>query len=200
MLKIGVTGGIGSGKTTVCQVFEVLGIPIFYADAVAKQIMHTDKKLQQEIQQAFGKQSYTTEGQLDRKYIAHIVFSDSKKLDTLNAIVHPAVFTAFDNWAAEQTHVPYVVKEAALLFESKSYKMCDYAVLIQAPLDLKIRRIMQRDDIGLEEVQLRMSRQLTDEQKEPLADFILINDEHKLLVPQIISLHEHFSKLDKRVR
>jgi len=197
MLKVGITGGIGSGKTTICQVFEVLGIPIFYADAVAKQMMHTDEKLKQEIQVLFGEQSYTDEGYLDSKYLANIVFKDKKKLGKLNAIVHPVVFNAFDHWVLKQCHVSYVVKEAALLFESDSHKMCHYSVLIKAPLDLKIQRVMQRDHISLEEINLRMSRQFTDEQKQSMADFILINDEQKLLIPEVIALHEHFLKLDK---
>ena len=198
MLKIGITGGIGSGKTTVCKVFEVLGIPIFYADVVAKQIMYTDKTLREQIQLAFGTQAYAADGQLDKKYIAHIVFADPKKLEALNAIVHPAVFAAFDEWAIQQTDAPYVAKEAALLFESGSHKMCDYTILVQAPLDLKVQRIMQRDSISEDEVHLRMSRQLTDEEKQPMANFTIVNDEQKLLVPQIINLHEHFLKLHKR--
>ena len=199
MLKIGVTGGIGSGKTMVCQVFEVLGVPVFYADTAAKEIMYTDKKLKQEIQTFFGERSYTSDGDLDRKYLANIVFNDKQKLNKLNAIVHPAVFSAFDHWTLKQHHVPYVVKEAALLFESGSHTMCDYSVLVKAPLDLRIHRIIQRDHISLEEVSLRMNRQFTDEQKEKMADYILINDEQKLLIPEIIGLHEHFSKLDKKL-
>ena len=115
MLKIGITGGIGSGKTTVCRIFELLGIPVFYADAQAKLVMLTDEKLRVGIIQAFGFQSYLTDGSLNRKHIADIVFKDERELSTLNALVHPAVFRAFDLWALEQT-APYVVKEAALLF------------------------------------------------------------------------------------
>ncbi|MGB4774517.1 MAG: dephospho-CoA kinase [Daejeonella sp.] len=194
MLKIGITGGIGSGKTTVCKVFELLGIPVFYADAVAKQLMNT-AELKADIIHAFGNQSYSATGELNRKYIAGRVFKDEKALMQLNSLVHPAVFKAFDTWVNYQQNTPYVLKEAALLFESDSYKMCNYSVLVKAPLEIKIKRIMQRDQITEAEVKLRMARQLTDEQKEPLADFIVINDEQQLLIPQILALHQKFLSL-----
>ena len=192
MLKIGITGGIGSGKTTVCKIFEVLGIPVFYADQVAKEIMITDKKLKRAVQNTFGEQSYTNEGVLNNKYLASIVFNDKKKLDVLNGIVHPAVFNAFDSWVLNQDGAPYIVKEAALLFESESYKTCDYCILIKAPIDLKIQRVMQRNPISVEEIKARMNRQFTDEKKEKMSDFVLINDEKQLLIPQILRLNEEF--------
>ena len=195
MLKIGVTGGIGSGKTTVCRVFEVLGIPVFYADEAAKAIMHTDAVLREDIIQRFGKDSYMESGELNRKHISSIVFQDKEQLAKLNELVHPAVFRAFDIWVNGQKAVTYVLKEAALLFESDSYKMCDQTILVKSPEALKISRIMKRDHISAEEVQLRFDRQFPDEQKEKLADHIIINDEQTLLIPQILALHQYFINL-----
>lgn len=195
MLKIGITGGIGSGKTTVCKVFELLGIPIFYADNVAKSIMQTDSQLQKEIINEFGNQSYSTDGQLNRPFISSIVFKDELRLKKLNAIVHPAVFRAFDKWILEHQAAPYIIKEAALLFESESYKMCNLSILITSPESTRISRIMARDHISEQEVILRMKRQFSDEQKKKLADYILVNDEIQLLIPQILDLHQKFLNL-----
>ena len=195
MLKVGITGGIGSGKTTVCRVFEVLGIPVFYADDAAKSIMNTNARLRENIIKGFGKDSYTVNGDLDRAYIAAIVFSNKEQLDKLNALVHPAVFRAFESWVAEQKDVPYVLKEAALLFESDAYKMCDQSILVKSPEALKFERIMVRDQITLEEVRLRMDRQFSDEKKEKMADHLITNNEQSLLIPQILALHKHFIQM-----
>lgn len=195
MLKIGITGGIGSGKTTVCAIFELLGIPVFYADAVAKEVMHTDDELKKDIIAAFGVESFSDGGLLNRKFIADIVFYDQKALETLNALVHPAVFRAFDSWVLKHQSAPYIIKEAALLFESGSDKMCTHTILVKAPEDLKISRVVSRDKITEEEVRLRMSRQLTDAEKEPLANFSVLNDERSLVIPQVLKLHEYFISL-----
>lgn len=192
MLKVGITGGIGSGKTTICRIFEVLGLPVFYADVVAKQLMHSDAHLKQSIRDFFGEQSYDANGRLNTSHLASIVFKDQEQLAHLNALVHPAVFQAFDDWAANQYQAPYVLKEAALLFESDSYKLCDYSLLVQAPTDLKIQRVMLRDEVSAPEIERRMSKQWSDAQKLRLADFIIINDEQHLLIPQVIALHEYF--------
>ena len=194
-MKVGITGGIGSGKTTVCKVFQVLGIPVFYADDAAKSIMHTDAVLREDIIKSFGKDSYEKNGELNRKHISAIVFKDKEQLAKLNALVHPAVFRAFDVWARSQEQVPYVIKEAALLFESNAYEMCDLSILVKSPEVLKINRIIARDHITADDVRLRMERQFSDEQKEKLADHIIINDEQMLLIPQILALHQHFINL-----
>ena len=194
MLKIGVTGGIGSGKTTVCKVFELLGIPVFYADQVAKSIMHTDPELKKELLAAFGEKSYSGKGELNRSYISSIVFNNEQELEKLNALVHPAVFRAFDTWVFEHSEAPYVIKEAALLFESDAYKMCDQSVLVISPLATRISRVKARDGISTEDIQSRINRQLSDDQKMKFADHILVNDERQLLIPQIISLHQQFLK------
>jgi len=195
MLKIGITGGIGSGKTTVSKVFEVLEIPVFYADDIAKSVMQTDELLVRSIKETFGSKAYNSDQKLNRKYLADIVFNDEQKLAILNQLVHPAVFRAFDVWLAVQRKVPYILKEAALLFESGSYKLCDKNILVTAPEELKIKRVMQRDNISAGEVKARMNKQFTEEQGRKLADFIIVNDEHQLLIPQVLQLHERFLSL-----
>jgi dephospho-CoA kinase len=192
MLKVGVTGGIGSGKTTVCKVFELLGIPVFYADDVAKSMMHTDQVLKTAILNTFGERAYTKEGTLNRSYISSLVFNSKPELEKLNSLVHPAVFRAFDNWLLQQKAAPYVIKEAALLFESDSYKMCDESILVIAPTETKISRVKLRDGISDEDVKLRMIRQFSDEVKIKFADHILNNDEKQLIIPKIIQLHQQF--------
>jgi dephospho-CoA kinase len=145
MLKIGITGNIGSGKTTVSKLFELIGIPVFYADDAAKILMVTDEVLIAGIKQTFGAESYLDDKTLNRKHIADIVFNDETQLAKLNALVHPAVFRAFDKWAEEELKddVPYVLKEAAVLFESSSYKFCDKTIMVTAPLELRIKRVMR---------------------------------------------------------
>lgn len=192
MLKVGITGGIGSGKTTVCRIFEVFGIPVFYADTVAKEVMFSDAVLVEAVKSAFGKTAYSDTGELNKKYLADIVFQDANELEKLNALVHPAVFRAFDNWAASHQNAPYIMKEAALLFESGSYKMCDASILVTAPVDLKIARVTRRDNVSAQAVQLRMDKQFSDEKKLEMADFIVVNDEQQLLIPQVLNLHKHF--------
>lgn len=193
MLKIGITGGIGSGKTTVCQVFVTLGIPVFYADVVAKEIMVKDEILINGVKETFGKESYLEEGVLNNKHIAGIVFNDTVALEKLNALVHPAVFRAFDHWVATvSADSPYILKEAALLFESGSYKMCDYNILVTAPLINKISRVMLRDGVTEAQVRARMDKQFSDEQKLKLADFQIKNDESSSIILQVLDLHNQF--------
>lgn len=192
MLKIGITGGIGSGKTTICKVFELLGIPVFYADTAAKSVMQNDPVLVNAVKELFGDKSYSPTGLLDRAYLAAKVFADENELKKLNSIVHPAVFRAFDQWSLKQDNVPYVVKEAALLYESKSYQDCNYTILVTSPMELKLKRVISRDKTTEEEVRKRMLRQWSDEEKEKLASFVLNNNEGHFLLPEIIKLHNRF--------
>jgi dephospho-CoA kinase len=194
MLKIGLTGNIGGGKTTVSKIFEVLGIPVFYADNAAKKVMTEDPILIDALKKTFGAESYFDDGSLNRKHIASIVFNDEAQLAKLNALVHPAVFRAFDNWVAKQ-HAPYVIKEAALLFESTSYKMCDYSVMVTAPLELRITRVMQRDGFTRAEVESRNARQFSEEKKIQLANYVIRNDDTELVIPQVLELHRQFLSL-----
>lgn len=192
MLKIGVTGNIGSGKTTVCEIFELLGIPVFYADKEAKNIMTTDALLVAELKKTFGEQAYFEDGSLNRKYIANIVFNNEAELAKLNGMVHPAIFRAFDSWAADIKNVPYVLKEAALLFESSSYKTCDFSLLVTAPFEIRIERVMKRDPITRVEIEAREARQFPEEKKIELANYIIKNDNKQLLIPQVLKLHDQF--------
>jgi dephospho-CoA kinase len=193
MLKIGITGNIGSGKTTVSKIFEILGVPVFYADEAAKKVMVEDPILINALKAVFGGESYFNDGSLNRKYIAEIVFNNETELAKLNAIVHPAVFRAFDNWLAGIKNAPYVMKEAALLFESSSYKMCDKTIMVTAPLELRINRVMQRDNLTRAEVESRNARQFSEEKKIQLADFVIRNDDTELVIPQVLELHKQFS-------
>ena len=195
MLKIGITGNIGSGKTTVSKIFEVLGIPVFYADDEAKKVMVDDAILIAELKQAFGAQSYFEDGSLNRKHIASIVFNNEAELKKLNAIVHPAVFRAFDSWVPRFKNAPYVLKEAALLFESSSYKMCDKSIMVTAPLELRIERVMLRDGFSRDEILNREARQFSEEKKLHLADYAVKNDNTELVIPQVLALHEQFIEL-----
>lgn len=197
MKKIGITGGIGSGKTTICRIFELLGIPVFYADEAAKEVMSRDSILIDEIRTSFGKESYLSTGVLNRKHLAGIVFNDPDRLAQLNALVHPAVFRAFDLWADRQD-AEYVIKEAALLIESRSYLDCDYTILVTAPTELRIERVVRRDKITAEEVMKRINRQLSDEEKEKICDFTVVNDEKKLLIPEVLRLHNIFLNKNKQ--
>ncbi|WP_183573389.1 dephospho-CoA kinase [Mucilaginibacter sp. X5P1] len=192
MLKIGITGNIGSGKTTISKIFEVLGIPVFYADDEAKKVMVNDEILIGAIKQTFGQESYFEDGSLNRKRISNIVFKSETELAKLNAIVHPAVFRAFDNWVPKFKNVPYVLKEAALLFESDSYKMCDKTIMVTAPLEMRIQRVMQRDGLSEAEVRSRDAKQFTEEKKLELADYAIKNDNSELVIPQVLALHELF--------
>jgi len=192
MLKVGITGNIGSGKTTVSKVFEILGVPVFYADDAAKNVMVTDKILIDGIIAAFGDMSYYEDGTLNRKHVASIVFKDESKLAKLNQLVHPAVFRAFDEWAANIKDAPYIMKEAALLFESNSYKMCDNTIMVTAPLELRIKRVMNRDGFNREDILSRDARQFTEEKKMALADFVIRNDDTELVIPQVLALHSKF--------
>lgn len=191
MLKIGVTGGIGSGKTVVCHIFKVLGIPVFDADSEAKRLMTTDRGLVQAIREAFGDRAYGDDGALNRRFLAQRIFSDKDALNQLNALVHPVVIQAGEDWA-ERQQSPYVVKEAALLFETGSYQKSDYNILVTAPMTVRIQRIMKRDGWTEDQIRARINEQWTDEKKASMADFIISNDGAHAVIPQVLSLHHKF--------
>lgn len=189
---IGLTGGIGSGKSTVAKVFSTLGIPVFNADACAKDLMQNDPVLKQAITSAFGDAVFSN-GILDRAYLGQLVFTDPSKLATLNALVHPVTIQAAKNWAAIQTS-PYVIKEAALIFESAASVGLTGVVGVFAPLSLRIHRVMKRDNCTKQEVESRMQNQISDSIKMKLCDWVITNDDQLLVVPQVVAIHEKLLK------
>jgi len=189
MQIIGVTGGIGSGKTTVCKLFKTLGIPIYDADEAAKRLMTTNKKVIQSIKNLLGENAYEDEGQLNKAYIAQEIFPDKEKLKKLNEIVHPATIEDSVEWSKKQK-APYVLKESALLFETRAFHFVDKAIGVYAPKALRIKRVMQRNKISREEVIERMENQLDEEIKMRLCDFVILNDEQHPLITQVLDLHK----------
>lgn len=190
MLRIGLTGGIGSGKTTVAQIFGVLGIPVYSSDDAAKRLMNEDEDLKKKIIESFGKESYQN-GELNRKYVANEAFSDPKKIKLLNSMVHPATIKDASAWMEKQ-NAPYVIKEAALIFESGSDQFLDYVIGVKSPLNLRIERTMKRNNVTAEEVASRMKLQMDEVEKMNRCDFIIVNDEKEMLIPQVLSLHQKF--------
>jgi len=188
MLKVGLTGGIGSGKSTVAKIFEVLGVPVYYADDAAKHIMNTDAELREKIISTFGARSYVN-NELNRPYIASIVFENTEKLALLNSLTHPATIRDAERWMQQQTS-PYVIKEAALIFESGSAENLDYVIGVFSPLPLRIKRIMERDNVTRDEVMKRMSRQIDEDIKMRLCDKVIVNDEQQLVITQVLALHQ----------
>jgi len=192
MLKIGITGGIGSGKSTVCRVFSALGIPVFEADRIAKELMNTSVEIREKLVNLFGASVYLPDQTVDRKYLAGIVFNDPSLLAQLNAIVHPVVRKAFFDWCDKQKS-PYIIHEAAILFESGFYKMMDKTITVVTSENERIQRVMKRDGLTLELVKERIRNQWTDDERIKLADFIVGNNDNELIIPQII-------EIDKKIR
>lgn len=188
MIRIGITGGIGSGKTTVCRVLEHLGIPVFYADLEVKNMYEDDAEVQAQLVQAFGEAIYCN-GKPDRKRLAQQAFGSAAALAALNAIAHPAVAKRFDRWA-EQQRAPCVAQEAALIFESGAHLLLNKVVTVAAPKELRIQRVMQRDGCTRSEVLHRMSYQLSDAERNSKADFCIVNDDKTPLLPQILEILE----------
>ena len=189
-IKVGITGGIGSGKSTVCEVFRLLGVPVFKADKEAKDLMNSDIEVIEQLIRLFGKDIYTSNKTLDRKKLAGIIFNDDIQLNQVNQIVHPAVKQDFEKWLKKQDSL-YIIHEAAILFESGFYKMMDFTLLITAPEVMRIERVIQRDGIDTNKITERMEKQWPDSEKRKLASFELVNDNKNLIVPQIIKIDEN---------
>lgn len=191
MLKVGLTGGIGSGKTTVSEVFHSLGIPVYNSDKRAKYLMENDPSLRVAIIQYFGEESYRSEG-LNRLYLSEQVFSDKSKLQKLNSIVHPVVGNDFAVWCKNQS-APFVLKEAAILIESGAYKGLDKIIVVTASENVRMERVMERDGVKASEVRDRINNQMTDSERLQYADFIIDNDGIQMLISQV---KEVFNKLN----
>ena len=196
MIKVGLTGGIGSGKTTVAKLFESLGIPVYYADDKTKYLMNNNAALKNSIIQHFGNEVYK-DGALNRKYLASIVFNDKKKLDLLNSLTHPITIIDADEWMNRQT-TPYVIKEAALLFESGAAEKLDYVIGVYAPQHIRVQRVISRDKLPVEEVMKRITRQIDEEKKMKLCNFIITNNDKQLVIPQVLELDKKFRELSTK--
>lgn len=193
MLRVGLTGGIGSGKSTVAKIFETLGIPVYYADDASKRIMNENEELKGTIQKHFGEETYSND-ELDRKHLSSLVFNNPEKLALLNSIVHPATIKDAEDWMKKQ-NAPYAIKEAALIFESGSQQHLDKVIGVYAPKTLRIQRVIQRDNVTRDEVISRMNKQINEEIKMRLCDYVVTNDEQELLIPQVIALDTAFKKI-----
>ena len=188
---IGLTGGIGSGKTIVSQLFKTLGCVIYNSDSRAKDL-YFNSEVKQQVISLLGQEAYTINGELNKVFISQTVFSDEAKLKQLNGIIHPAVKKDFDLFVKSYPAETFIIKESALLFEENLYLKCDATILVTAPIELKIERIVKRNALSKIEIEKRMHTQWADEQKIPLADFVIVNDEKQAIVPQVITI---FNKL-----
>ena len=187
MKRIGLTGNIGSGKTTVASCFEILGIAVFNADKKAKLLMNKDVNLKQSLIAEFGKEVFLN-NELNRKYLSNLAFNDDLVLKRLNALVHPVVQEAFEKWSIQQSGA-YIIKEAAILFESNTYQSLDAIICISCPEEIRLKRILKRDDLSEKQVRQRMSHQWAEEKKISLSDYVITNDNSSLVMPQILSVH-----------
>ena len=188
VLKVGITGGIGSGKTTVARIFETLGIPVYYADDAAKRLMNEDAILRSKIIFLFGADTYKND-QLNRPFLASVIFNDQQKLNALNSLVHPLTIEDSEKWMQQQ-NAPYVLKEAALVFESEVWRNLDKVIGVSSPYEMRLKRAMQRDDNSNEAVQDRMGKQMNEDEKMKRCHYVIYNNEEQLLIPQVIALHE----------
>jgi dephospho-CoA kinase len=192
---VGITGGIGSGKSKVAHIFNLLGIPVYNSDVRSKELLNTDSALKSKLITQFGEKIYTSKG-IDREWFAALIFNDKRLLETSNKIIHPFVKKDFENWVATQT-TPYTIKESAILFETGIYKQLDKIILVVAPEKLRIKRVLKRDQIPEKVVLDRIKNQWKDAEKIPLADFEIKNDETQLLIPQVLKIHRAILKSDK---
>ena len=193
-IKVGITGGIGSGKSTICKVFKLLGVPVFEADVVAKQLQNANQEIKQGLINLFGEDIYTYEGIVDRKKLAAIIFNDDFLISKVNELIHPFVHEEFENWLKKQNSA-YIVHEAAILFESGFYKIMDFTILVSAPEEQRIERVMKRDNVNREVVMQRIKKQWDDEEKQKLASFVIHNNNQNLIIPEIIKIDKNLKEL-----
>lgn len=193
MKKIGVTGGIGSGKSIVCEIFKALGCKVYNADERAKMLLDNDVEIRRQIMLNFGEQVYQS-GKADRKLLAAKVFNNTEALKTLNSIIHPAVSVDFHEWLKINNNQPYIIKEAAIMFESGANKQLDEVILVYASPEIRMKRVMQRDNITEDAVIARMKNQMSDDDKIKLSNYIIYNDGTQSLIKQVLTLHNNFIK------
>ena len=193
MHKIGVTGGIGSGKSTVCKIFEVLGIPVYYADERARDLILSDPRIRKGYIELFGEEVYEN-GRLNRKLVADRIFSDRTLLEKVNRLVHPVVRDDFLRWT-ERQNAPYVIEEAAVMLESGGQDLLDFVVVVSAPESLRIQRVVHRDGTSGPKVKERINNQWTDQQRRELADYEVLADDRHLVVPQVLQIHAELNRI-----
>jgi dephospho-CoA kinase len=186
IISVGITGGIGTGKSTICRILGIMGYPVFYSDTAAKEILSSNTDVRNQIIELFGSKTYIGNNP-NKEYLAQMVFNDAKKLEQLNQIIHPAVRNQFKEWTQNQNS-NFVFNEAAILFESGSYKNFSKTILVTSPTELRIERLLKRDQSTVEKIKSRMQNQWSDEQKIPLADFVIVNDEKTLILPQVLAI------------
>ncbi len=192
---VGITGGIGSGKSIVTKIFSLLGVPIYDADSRAKWLMENDAELIQSIKEAFSDKAYLENGKLNRPWLASEVFSNPEKTELINSLVHPRVGEDGKQWVAANANHPYLMKEAALMYESGSYKELDFVIAVYAPERIRIRRVLLRDvNRSSEDVKNIIARQMPEEEKKKKAQAVIVNDDQRLVIPQVISLHKQLLK------
>lgn len=185
--RLGVTGGIGSGKTTVCRIFRVLGVPVFVADDAAKQLMNSDPDIRKKINEIAGQDLYSG-GNLNRMELARLIFNKPEMLKNVNKVVHPVVLRTFDEWA-EKAEEPYVIMEAAVLFESRGEAHVDRVVSISAPVEERIERVMGRSELSREQVLERINNQLEDDEREEQSYYVINNADNEMIIPEILKIH-----------
>lgn len=195
MTIVGLTGGIGSGKTTAANFFKGLNVPVYIADDEAKKLMNVSKILKRKIKKLFGDEAYIND-ELNRPFIASKIFNDKSLLDKMNAIVHPKVGKHFLKWLEKQEH-PYVIKEAAILFENEGYKDCDYIITVIADKQVRIKRILERDNTSTQKINAIMQNQWNDEDRVELSDFVIVNNTLKNTKEQVFEIHKKLLKLSK---
>ncbi|MGN7887164.1 dephospho-CoA kinase [Dyadobacter sp. 22481] len=193
-LLIGVTGGIGSGKSMVCKLFECLDIPVYYADSRAKWLTNNDPEIREKVVALLGNEAYDREGLYNTRFVASSVFKNEPLLKALNAIIHPVVLRDTKEWAGQRTGAPYVVKEAAIMTKAGQANAVDYVVVVEAPVELRVQRILQRDNRTEQEIRAIIERQVSDESRREIADYIVNNDDASELIPQVLHLHDTFLK------
>ena len=197
MLKIGVTGGIGSGKTIVCKIFSQFGIPVYYADTEARSLMLSNKELILNLKKEIGEKIYNESNMLNRKVFAEIIFNDPGAYKKANRLIHPVVKKDFENWIVKNNSAPYVIEEAAILFESGANKNMDYVLTVSAPEEIRFKRVMERDNLSEDFVKKISKNQMDEKEKVKLSGFEIVNDDTQLLIPQVLKLHDHFLLLSK---
>ncbi len=199
MLKVGITGSIGSGKTTVCRIFQILGVPVYHADDQARKFLFSEN-VKDALLAFHGEEIFDHNGNIDRKKLASVVFNHQEALNHLNELIHPLVQSDFQNWYNKQAGNQYILHEAAILIESGFNKMFDRIVVVTAPYELRLHRLLQRDKISVGEINRRMINQMDDAEKNKYADYIIDNDEQRLLIPHVLEVHEALGKQSKEDR